>query len=51
VVLLFLVLQRNMGIGAMQVLTCLVLSLLTYGAVYVAFSYLPRRAVSQPESA
>ncbi len=51
VVLLFLVLQRSLGLGIVQVLTCLVLALLTYGAVYMAFAYLPKGAVSQPESA
>lgn len=51
VVLLYVALQRGVGIDTVQILTCLVLSLLTYGVVYVVFSYLPELSSAQIENA
>ncbi len=42
-VLLFLVLQRSMGLDTGPVLVCLSLSLLAYGAIAMAFARLPQR--------
>ncbi len=40
--LLAVLLRREVGMGVGQILTCLCVSVLAYGAIYVAFSLLPQ---------